>query len=73
MSAPLPREERQFAERAAKTGDKVCGRLVAPIPLRTIQLRKDESFHVDAQVVIIRTVRWVEVLQRYVIEYEVGR
>lgn len=41
--------------------------------VRTIRLRKDESFSVEAQVVIIRTVRWVEALQRYVIEYEVGR
>lgn len=41
--------------------------------VRTIHLRKDESIHVDAQVVIIRTVRWVDILQRYVIEYEVGR
>lgn len=41
--------------------------------VRTIRLRKDESFHVDAQVVIIRSVRWVEALKRYVIEYELGR
>lgn len=41
--------------------------------VRTIRLRKDESIHVDAQVVLIRSVYWDEATERYVISYEVGR
>ena len=41
--------------------------------VRTIHLRRDESFAVDAQVTIIRSVYWSEIIQRYVIEYELGR